>query len=67
MIIAGVSTTPVNTTGQSGTVRDQAAIYALKESMDTEKEMVTKLVNSVPKVAPSSSDSNVGQNINVYA
>ncbi len=67
MNIAGVSTTPVNTTGQSGTVRDQAAIYALKESMDNEKQMVAQLINSIPKITPSSSGSNVGQNLNVYA
>ncbi len=67
MNIAGVSTTPVNTTGQSGTVRDQAAIFALKESMDNERQMVAQLVNSIPKITPSSSDSSVGQNLNVYA
>ena len=67
MNIAGVSTAPVNATGQSGTVRDQAAIFALKESMDMEKQMVSQLVNSIPKITPSSSGSNVGQNLNVYA
>lgn len=67
MNIAGVSTTPVNTTGQSGTVRDQAAVFALKESMDMERQLVSQLVNSIPKITPSNSDSNVGQNLNVYA
>ncbi len=67
MNIAGVSTTPVNTTGQSGTVRDQAAVFALKKSMDMEKQMVSQLVNSAPKITPSSSSSNIGQNLNVYA
>ncbi len=67
MNIAGVPTGLVSSTGQSGSVQDVVAVKVLKESLDTQKQVATELINSVSQSHPSDSGSNVGQNIDTYA
>ncbi|NEX21181.1 putative motility protein [Thiorhodococcus mannitoliphagus] len=54
-------------TSASNQVSTQVGIATLKKALDTQAEMATQMVQSVPEVPTEALPDNVGRNINVTA